>query len=103
MHGYPNSASDHTPRVHACSRSYNVARVKQVWKVKNSSGLCNIVLTLFRSSTKGDWYFDSGNSRHMTGDKNYISKLKVVGSGQVTFDNDAIGKIVGKGKLKHLD
>lgn len=72
-----------------------------MWRVKNNLGLCNVVLTSFGSSTKRDWYFDSGNSRHMTGDKNYISYLKVVGFRQVTFGEGATRKIDGKGKLKY--
>ena len=46
---------------------------------------------------KGDWYFDSGSSCHMTGEKNYLSNLKTVNLGKVTFG--VFGKIVGKGKL----
>lgn len=61
-----------------------------------------VVLTLFRSSTKEDWYFDSGSSKHMAGEMSYKTDLKTIGLGQVTFGDGVIRTIVGKGRLNYL-
>jgi hypothetical protein len=50
-------------------------------------------------SSKEDWYFDSGCSRHMTGMKNFLSDLKAYSTSYVTFGDGAKGKIKGIGKL----
>jgi hypothetical protein len=50
-------------------------------------------------SSKEDWYFDSGCSRHMTGMKNYLVDLKACATSYVTFGDGAKGRIRGIGKL----
>lgn len=66
-----------------------------IWRVKKSSGQCNIVFTTIQTSTK-DWYFDSVCSRHMTGKRSYFSKLKECFSGRITFGDGAKGKNLAK-------
>ena len=44
---------------------------------------------------KSKWYHDSGCSRHMTGDKEQFNKLNAKDGGQVTFEDNAKGKIIG--------
>ena len=46
---------------------------------------------------KDPWYIDNGCSKHMTGDKSKFLSLSEQKSGNVTFGNDAPGKIRGKG------
>ena len=58
-----------------------------------------IARTSLRVSSKEDWYFDSGCSRHMTGMKNYLFDLKAYATSYVTFGDGAKGKIKGIGKL----
>ncbi|KAH6800650.1 hypothetical protein C2S52_001114 [Perilla frutescens var. hirtella] len=48
---------------------------------------------------KGNWYFDSGCSRHMTGDCSVVQNLKAYSSDFVTFGDGKRGKVIGKGKL----
>ncbi|GJU54732.1 putative ribonuclease H-like domain-containing protein [Tanacetum coccineum] len=57
-----------------------------------------------RSSTKEDsGYFDSGCSRHMTGNMSYLSNFKEFDRGYVTFGRGANGgKITGKGTIKNV-
>src|ERR1044072_3068194 len=58
-----------------------------------------IAHTSLRVSSKEDWYFDSGCSRHMTGMKNYLVDLKAYATSYVTFGDGAKGRIKGIGKL----
>ena len=45
-------------------------------------------------------YSDSGCSRHMTGNKSYISDFQTLDGGYVTFGGGVGGKISGKGTIK---
>jgi hypothetical protein len=45
------------------------------------------------------WYIDIGCSKHMTRDKGKFISLSERKSGNVTFGNDAPGKIKGKGMV----
>ncbi|GAV58907.1 hypothetical protein CFOL_v3_02440, partial [Cephalotus follicularis] len=46
-------------------------------------------------SRKTQWYLDSGCLKHMTGDKSLFVALKLKQGGDVTFGDNAKGKIVG--------
>ena len=46
---------------------------------------------------KRGWYVDSGCSKHITGDKNRFVDLKKENDGSVTFGNNKIAKILGRG------
>src|ERR1044072_3427240 len=48
---------------------------KKEWKIKKEVPAL-IAHTSLRVSSKEDWYFDSGCSRHMTGMKNYLVDVK---------------------------
>ena len=52
---------------------------------------------------KEPWYIDSGCSKHMTGDKSKFMSLSESKSWNVTFGNDAPGKIKGKGMVKLIN
>ena len=45
------------------------------------------------------WYFDSGCSRHMTGNRAFFSELKECASSHVTFGDGARGRIMAKGNI----
>ena len=45
------------------------------------------------------WYFDSGCSRHMTGNANILTNFKSWKCGVVTFGDGMTGNILGKGTL----
>jgi hypothetical protein len=66
----------------------------KIWK-KNEDNKCGLVLSA--QTQKNPWYIDSGCSSHMTCDKRKFLSLKESKSGSVTFGNDALGKIRGKG------
>ncbi|XP_062088790.1 uncharacterized protein LOC133795353 [Humulus lupulus] len=46
------------------------------------------------------WYFDSGCSRHMTGNKEILMNFKDISEGLVTFGDGNKGQILGKGELQ---
>jgi hypothetical protein len=66
------------------------------WK-KKESDKCGLVLSAQRKMNP--WYIDSGCSKHMMGDKGKFLSLSERKSGNVTFGNDAPGKIKGKGMV----
>jgi hypothetical protein len=72
------------------------AKKVKVWKLKENDK-CGLVLSAQRQ--KNPWYIDSGCSKHMTGDKGKFLSLSESKSGNVTFGNDAPGKIKGKGMV----
>jgi len=63
---------------------------RKVWIVKNT-GTAHIAHTSFRASSREDWYFDSGCSRHMTGVKNSWVDIRSYSISFVTFDDGAKG------------
>ena len=57
---------------------------------------CLAVYTSLKTDLPGNWYFDSGCSRHMTDDKTHLTDFKSVNGGNVTYGGGAKGKITGK-------
>ncbi|XP_010556525.1 PREDICTED: uncharacterized protein LOC104825833 [Tarenaya hassleriana] len=74
-------------------------RWRQVWRRKDINR-CNIACTSELNSRESQWYFDSGCSKHMTGDMNRLSTFeKSIKGGNVTFGDGRKGKILGKGNM----
>ena len=66
---------------------------------------------LYAKNQGNHWHVDSGCSKNMKSDKNYFISLKEYNKVDVTFGNDALGKIMhkvivnyvnGKGKAKNV-
>jgi hypothetical protein len=68
----------------------------KVWK-KKEDDQCGLVLSSQRQNNP--WYIDSGCSKHMTGNKSKFLTLSENKSGNVTFGNNAPGKVKGKGMV----
>ncbi|KAG7559036.1 Integrase catalytic core [Arabidopsis thaliana x Arabidopsis arenosa] len=49
------------------------------------------------------WYFDSGCSRHMTGEQSALNDFTTISNGKVTFGDGGKGSIKGKGTLEKED
>ena len=49
---------------------------------------------------KHGWYVDSGCSKHMTGDRDKFLTLQKERDGSISFRNDDLAKIIGKGTLR---
>ncbi|MCH84114.1 copia-type polyprotein, partial [Trifolium medium] len=74
---------------------------KRVWKPKDGASL--IAHTSLRVTSKDDWYFDSGYSKHMTGAGGILTKFTPRPTSYVTFGDGAKGAIKGKGKIVSND
>jgi hypothetical protein len=74
------------------------AKPKRVWRPKTTE-TAHIAHTSFRASSKEDWYFDNGCSRHMTGVERFLVDVKSYTTSYVTFGDGAKGEIKGVGKL----
>jgi hypothetical protein len=94
-HNYGHKAADCRLRNYKPDLIPTAENVK-VWK-KKADDKCGLVLSAQRQ--KNPWYIDSGCSKHMTGDKIKFLTLSESKSGNVTFGNDALGKIKGKGMV----
>jgi hypothetical protein len=68
-------------------------------KTRGNHTPCLIAHTSLRVSSKDDWYFDSGCSKHMTGEKAYLKEVKAYSNSYVTFGDGAKGRIKGICKL----
>ena len=62
-----------------------------------------VVYTSLKTNISGSWYFDSGCSRHMTGDKNVLTDYVNLKGGKVTYGGGAKGNILGKGVLNVVE
>ena len=94
FYGYPKTA----PLPNSDQISQNSKKKKQ-WVTKTIIASL-IAHTSLRVSTKDDWYFDSGCSRHMTCVKNLLVDIKSHSTSYVTFGDGAKGEIKGVGKLE---
>jgi hypothetical protein len=92
-HNYGHKATDCHLRKYNSDLIPTTENVK-VWK-KKVDDKCGLVLSAQKK--KNPWYIDSGCSKHMTGDRSKFLTLSDSKSGNVTFGNDAPGKIKGKG------
>ena len=96
-HNFGHKAANcHLKNYKADPRIKPIARNASTWKNKDSEN-CGLVLLAQRQ--KNPWYIDSECSKHMTGDKSNFVSLSESKSGNVTFGNDALGKIKGKGMV----
>ncbi|XP_019171075.1 PREDICTED: uncharacterized protein LOC109166637 [Ipomoea nil] len=67
--------------------------IKQIW-VKKSDFVCHVSFHSTSTNRKERWYFDSGCSRHMTGEAKFLNNIKG-STGEVTFGDGVKGKITG--------
>ncbi|KAK2382715.1 hypothetical protein QL285_070232 [Trifolium repens] len=91
LYGYPKKKLQ--PRA-----SHGKVRTKKEWKPK-ATVTAHIAYTSFKASSKEDWYFDSGCSRHMTCVERFLVDIKSYTSSYVTFGDCAKGQIKGIEKL----
>ncbi len=91
LYGYPKKSLKQKPEV-------EVVETKKEWKPKEED-VSLIAHTSFRSSSKKNWYFDSGCSRHMTGVEKFLMDLKSYSTSSVTFGDGVKGEIRGIGSL----
>lgn len=71
-----------------------------LWKNKKEekeTNKCSLVLDVHNQNNQR--YVNNGYSKHMARDKSKFLTLNGNKFGNVTFDNDALGKIMGKGRV----
>jgi len=71
---------------------------RKFWIAKNTR-TAHIAHTSFRASSREDWYFDNGCSRHMTSVKNNLEDIRSYSTSFVTFGDRAKGEILRISKL----
>ncbi|XP_062104023.1 uncharacterized protein LOC133815170 [Humulus lupulus] len=71
------------------------------WKPKSdlNKSVALVAHTSLSAFQEDQWYFDSGCSRHMTGNRNVLVNYKEGKEGAVTFGDGNKGQIFGKGDL----
>ena len=72
-----------------------VKSVKQIWVKKNELN-CLVVHTALRSSESHSWYFDSGCSHHMKGNRSFFTNFTEFNGGNVTFGHGNVANVKGK-------
>jgi hypothetical protein len=96
-HNFGHKAANyHLKNYKAYPRIKPLDRNASTLKKKDSE---NYGLVISAQRQKNPWYINSGCSKHMTGDKRKFMSLSESKSGNVTFGNDAPGKIKGKGMV----
>ncbi|RVW32374.1 Retrovirus-related Pol polyprotein from transposon TNT 1-94 [Vitis vinifera] len=75
-----------------------VTNVKQIW-VKKSELNFLVVHTALRASELHSWYFDSGCSHHMTGNRLFFTNFTEFDGGNVTFGDGNVASVKGKGTI----
>ncbi|XP_024019817.1 uncharacterized protein LOC112091153 [Morus notabilis] len=71
---------------------------RKVW-VRKSDLRFYVAYTFLKASTTNSWYFDSGCSRHMTGERSLLKNFKSLTDGHVTFGDGVKGRVLGRGTL----
>ena len=56
--------------------------------------------TSLKTKIKEKWYFDSGSSRHMTGNREFFINLQPCNLKFVTFGDGGKGSVLGSSSLK---
>ena len=56
--------------------------------------------TSLKVNVEQKWYLDSGSSRHMIGNKEFLTNLQPCNLTFVTFSDAAKGTVIGNGLLK---
>jgi len=88
-------------KLHGQSKQSQQKPPKKKW-IPRCANTRLIAHTSIRASYKGDCYFDSGCSGHMTGVDKYLEDVRPYASSYVTFGDGSKGKILGIGNLiKH--
>ncbi|XP_019162014.1 PREDICTED: uncharacterized protein LOC109158582 [Ipomoea nil] len=75
--------------------SQNRNNSKKIWVRKDQ----NVAYTSKTSKGQDIWYFDSGCSRHMTGNPENLENIQYKSEGYVTFGDGGKGKIIASGIL----
>ena len=72
---------------------------RQEW-VKKFENKCNVAFTSLKASAEQSWYFDSGCSKHMTGERSFLEDFQPCDrTHRVTFGDGVSANVLGKDNL----
>ncbi|KAI5409934.1 hypothetical protein KIW84_055406 [Lathyrus oleraceus] len=100
LYGYPRPAHHHQSHYQSRPKQHRPIIKKQWIPKTNVTGL--IAHIPLRISAREEWYFDSGCSRHMTGNQDLLTDLHHHTISHVTFGDGEKGEIKVTGKLDCL-
>ena len=72
--------------------------IRRVW-VRKVDLVCHVAYNSLKASSVDSWYFDSGCSKHMTGENKFLKDVLTCTEGHVTFGDGIKGRVLGKGVL----
>ena len=81
----------------------NVSIMKLDESDEDEPVVAKVAYTSTDGSASNPWYFDSGCSRHMTGNPGVLSTYTEEACGKVTFGDGGKGHIKGKGNIECVD
>ena len=61
--------------------------------------MCYVAYNSLKAVSTNSWYFDSGCSKHISGDKIFLKDYLTIDVGHVTFGDGVKGRVLGKGTL----
>ncbi|KAK2457508.1 putative mitochondrial protein [Trifolium repens] len=96
LYGYPQWYHHNTSEQVNTSTQQPEKEWKPKLENKETAQIAHIAL---KATSRNCWYFDSGCSRHMTGEDGYLDELESYATSYVTFGGGAKGEIVGIGKV----
>ncbi|CAM8940784.1 unnamed protein product [Rhodiola kirilowii] len=73
--------------------------LRQVWKAKQRSEVCHAAYSSTSHQVMQRWYFDSGCSRHMTGNPDFLTQVEKLKGKSVIFGDGIEGRVLGRGTL----
>ncbi|TYK11091.1 copia-like retroelement pol polyprotein [Cucumis melo var. makuwa] len=62
---------------------------------------CKVTLTSVNNPNSSDWYFESGCSRHMTGNSAFFLELSECNAESMVFSDGGKGRVINKGTIDH--
>ena len=67
---------------------------------EKSENKCNVAFTSLKASAEQSWYFDSGCSKHMTGERSFLQDFQPCDrTHRVTFGDGISANVLGKDNL----
>lgn len=79
------------------TRANQGKKTTQTWVKKNQIKKAFVAHVALKAQNTSQWYFDSGCSRHMMGDKSLFTTLENHKDGKVTFGDGSKSQIIGRG------
>ena len=80
------------------SSSKSPPKTKQVW-LRKDGFKCQVMFNTLKEKSSSEGYLDSGYSKHKIGDKISFTSLENYNGGTVTFGDESLARVKGKGSI----